>query len=215
MESPSKFEFYLIILYSGTKNGKKKNKTKTKKDELEDDLEGELDIFGNKNLKTTDASKAKKKKVLKKIKKKSVPKEVENEGGDEEFGEPMPQINVRMPPEEEKEMKMGDPTIDVVSVTTKKKKKKIIRKKKKKPMEHAGTDPDLDSKAWTKDNNDKSKMTNKTNGESVSKSSSKSNEDPIEEGDEKILHRMPNQIDVFEFHRGYWTQLFFSNTFVN
>lgn len=134
----------------------------------------------------------------------------ENEGGDEEFGHVMPQINIRMPPEEEK---VNDPTIDSISVSTKKK-KKIIRKKKKKPTEHAKTDPDFDPNELSKNNNDKSRDDKKTNNETASKSSSKSAE-AVEDGDENITHRMPTQIDVFEYNRGYWTILFFSNTFAN
>lgn len=114
-----------------------------------------------------------------------------------------------MPPEEEK---VYDPTIDSVSVTTKKK-KKIIRKKKK-PIEHANTDPDIDPNNISKNNNDKSRDDKKTNNETASKSSSKS-EEVVEDGDENITHRMPTQIDVFEYNRGYWTILFFSNTFAN
>jgi hypothetical protein len=200
----------------GDDSGNKKiSKTRAVKDDKNTEMEGELDIFGNKDVENTDTSKPKKKKkIIKKLRKKPKPVvenkgEVENEGGDEEHASK----NIfNMPLEEEK---YSDPTIDSVSVTSKKKKKKIIMKKKKKnSAEPPKIDLNPSDHVDPKDENKKDEEDKKEDEDSVPEDSNIS-EEVVEKKERNIIHRMPNQIDVFEHNKGYWTILFFSNTFVN
>jgi hypothetical protein len=176
----------------------------------------EMDIFGA-NPKATGSAIKPKKKIIKKIKKK--PKnnlvDEENEGGEELTSGPgTTGANMF---EENK----GDTNKDSLSPSMPVKKKKIIKKKKKVPnsngqgvgpakTEEAKEQP-LDAKNEKKEDS-KNKEDSKADTDA---GSSKSTKEESVEDEMSLTHRMPNQIDVFEYHRDYWTSLFFSNTLTN
>lgn len=204
----------LILTYrSLTQNDSKVKAYETVDQASEFGQNEEMDIFGA-NLDATAASiKPKKKKKIIKVKKK--PKnnlmDQEHEGG-EELVSDGPGTTGAALYEESKENGGNQ-----MSTSNPAKKKKKIIKKKKKAVSNNGEKVENVKTEQTKD---KSENGDKKEDKEESKDgseggSSKSTKEEEEEDEMKMKHRMPSQIEVFEYHRDYWTSLFYSNTFTN